>query len=55
MTFTGQIKVTLFKMQYFHELSDCSTMWGEYGSCSQIGSIKGKYDEIRLNRGEICT
>ena len=31
-------------------------MQGEYSSCSQIGAIKGKYDQIMLNRekqGEI--
>ena len=29
-------------------------MLGEYGSYSQIGAIKGKYDQIMLNRGNIA-
>ena len=29
-------------------------MLGEYGSYSQIDAMKGKYDQIMLNRGNIC-
>ena len=27
-------------------------MWSEYVLCSQIGAIKFKYDQIRLNLGK---
>ena len=29
-------------------------MLDEYGSYSQIGATKGKYDQLILNRGNIC-
>ena len=27
-------------------------MYDEYGTCGQIGVMKGKYDQIMVNRGK---